>query len=442
MRWACLKIDVLGLGMLTCIRKALELINRRRARADAPPLDLAGIPAEDPGVYDMICEADTVGVFQIESRAQMSMLPRLKPRCFYDLVIEVAIVRPGPIQGNMIHPYLKRRSGLEKTVFPDERVRRVLGKTLGIPLFQEQAMRLSIELAGFSPGEAEQLRRAMAAWRKNESIIAAFQERIVSGIVKNGYSRAFAESCVQQIKGFSEYGFPESHAASFALLVYASAWIKKYHPAEFAAALVNSQPMGFYRPAQIIADAKRHGVTAKPADVNLSQWDCTLEDLPGANPSSAPQLRLGMRLVKHLGKDQAEAITAAVRKRNGVRSVSELWQTVKTAAPSLPASALYALADADAFRSLGLNRRRAIWEIKALPPLPAPLDGAYRDEPVNLPRSQKSKPSFRTTLQPGFPSKPIRYHSCAPNFANFRFIPPPRSGSSPSPLKPPCQWRA
>ncbi|MCA9284017.1 MAG: PHP domain-containing protein, partial [Phycisphaerales bacterium] len=240
------------------------------------PVSLASIPPEDPRVYDMICRADTVGVFQIESRAQMSMLPRLRPRCFYDLVIEVAIVRPGPIQGDMVHPYLRRRDGREPVVFPDDAVRRVLGKTLGVPLFQEQAMSLAIVAAGFTPGEADQLRRAIAAWKSRGNKLAYFGERIVSGMIARGYSSAFAEQCFNQIKGFSGYGFPESHAASFALLVYASAWLKLHHPAAFAAALINSQPMGFYAPAQIVRDAEEHGVTVLPIDVNRSGWDCQM----------------------------------------------------------------------------------------------------------------------------------------------------------------------
>ncbi|MEY4700785.1 MAG: hypothetical protein RL326_972, partial [Pseudomonadota bacterium] len=264
-----LKIDILALGMLTCIRKALDLINQRRDNN----LELHSIPSEDPAVYEMLSRSDSVGVFQVESRAQMSMLPRLKPRCFYDLVIEVAIVRPGPIQGNMVHPFLKRRNGYEKPYYPDARVERILGKTLGVPIFQEQAMRLAITLANFSPGEAEQLRRAMAAWKTHKGVIENFKEKIVKGMLANGYNAEFAETCLNQIKGFSEYGFPESHAASFALLVYASAWIKRHYPAEFACALLNSQPMGFYAPSQIVQDAQRHGVSVHTIDANKSSWD-------------------------------------------------------------------------------------------------------------------------------------------------------------------------
>ncbi|MEX0717389.1 MAG: error-prone DNA polymerase, partial [Planctomycetaceae bacterium] len=295
-----LKVDCLALGMLTAIRKCFELIEAsggrqppgdsrdRRDRqfagdadhqpADAgrSPLTLATVPAEDPATYEMIQRGDTLGVFQIESRAQMAMLPRLKPACFYDLVIEVAIVRPGPIQGDMVHPYLRRRAGQEPVEFPDERIREVLGKTLGVPIFQEQAMRLAVVAAGFTPGEADQLRRAMGAWRKR-GVLDVFRQKLIDGMTGNGYPAEFAERVFQQISGFGEYGFPESHAASFALLVYVSAWLKRHHPAAFAAAILNSQPMGFYAPAQLVADARKHGVEVRPIDVNASEWDCTLE---------------------------------------------------------------------------------------------------------------------------------------------------------------------
>jgi DNA polymerase III alpha subunit len=272
----------------------------------------------------MICRADTIGVFQIESRAQMSMLPRLRPRCYYDLVIEVAIVRPGPIQGDMVHPYLRRRNGEEPVSYPGEAVRKVLAKTLGVPLFQEQAMALAIVAAGFTPGEADELRRAMAAWKRKGNQIEQFGQRLIAGMLERGYERSFAERCFQQIKGFSEYGFPESHAASFALLVYVSAWLKRHHPAAFAAALLNSQPMGFYAPSQIVRDAQEHGVEVRGVDVGLSRWDCTLEERhEGENRSEVsdpsclrasvpPCLRLGMRLVKGLREEDAEAIAGAV----------------------------------------------------------------------------------------------------------------------------------
>lgn len=248
-------------------------------------LQLHTIPPDDPAVYRMMWNADTVGVFQIESRAQMAMLPRLKPNCFYDLVIEVAIVRPGPIQGNMVHPYLKRRNGQEPVTFPSKALEGVLKKTLGVPLFQEQAMKISMVAAGFSADQADKLRRAMAAWRRS-GVLETFHQKIVEGMVGNGYEREFAEQCFLQIKGFGEYGFPESHAASFALLVYVSAWLKRHHPAAFAAALINSQPMGFYQPAQIVRDARDHGVEVRPADINESEWDCTLEEPSPANETN------------------------------------------------------------------------------------------------------------------------------------------------------------
>jgi len=328
-------------------------------------LDMSSIPPEDEATYDMICNADTVGVFQIESRAQMTMLPRLRPRCYYDLVIEVAIVRPGPIVGDMVHPYLKRRNGEEAVTFPDEKVRKVLGRTLGVPLFQEQAMALAIEAAGFTAEEADQLRRAIAAWKSKTKVIFEFGRRIVDGMVARGYHRAFAERCFEQMKGFSEYGFPESHAASFALIVYASAWLKCHHPAAFAAALINSQPMGFYAPAQIVRDAKEHGVEVRPIDVNHSEWDCSLEQ-PLA-PGSAgvrlpgPAMRLGMRLVKGLRKDDAERIAAAVGDRGPFDIIDALWR-----ASGVSVAALRRLASADAFGSMGLDRQNAVWQIRAL----------------------------------------------------------------------------
>jgi error-prone DNA polymerase len=276
-----LKVDCLALGMLTAIRKAFDLIHRHYRR----PLTLATVPPEDPAVYDMICAADTVGVFQIESRAQMSMLPRLRPREFYDLVIEVAIVRPGPIQGDMVHPYLRRRCGEEDVTYPDDRVRQVLEKTMGVPIFQEQAMRLVVVAAGFTPSEADQFRRAMGAWRRR-GVMEQFRQKMMTGMLGNGYSQEFAERVFRQLQGFGEYGFPESHAASFALLVYVSAWIKHHYPDVFCAAIINSQPMGFYAPAQLVADAKRHGVRMLPVDVNASDWDCTLEHSAPSPPGT------------------------------------------------------------------------------------------------------------------------------------------------------------
>ncbi|MBM3519101.1 MAG: DNA polymerase III subunit alpha, partial [Alphaproteobacteria bacterium] len=296
-----LKIDILGLGMLTCVRKAFALIARHHGRE----LDLASVPAEDGAVYDMLCRADSVGVFQVESRAQMSMLPRLRPRTFYDLVIEVAIVRPGPIQGDMVHPYLRRRAGAETVAYPSEELRQVLGKTLGVPLFQEQAMKIAIVAAGFTPEDADRLRRAMATFRRTGQI-HGFRDKFIGGMTARGYPGDFAARCFRQIEGFADYGFPESHAASFALLVYVSAWLKCHYPAAFAAALLNSQPMGFYAPAQIVRDAREHGVAVRPVDVGASDWDCTLE---GEGPGAA--LRLGLRQVKGLAEADAAAIVAA-----------------------------------------------------------------------------------------------------------------------------------
>ena len=289
-----LKVDCLALGMLTAIHRCFDLVQQHAQRQ----LTLASIPAGDDRVYDMICRADTMGVFQIESRAQMSMLPRLKPRCFYDLVIEVAIVRPGPIQGNMVHPYLRRRAGEEPVVYPNEAIRDVLHKTLGVPIFQEQAMRLAVVAAGFTPGEADQLRRAMGAWRR-PGVIDRFRTKLLDGMRARGLTAEFADQVFRQIRGFGEYGFPESHAASFALLVYVSAWLKHYYPAAFAAALINSQPMGFYAPSQLIRDAQQHGVTVLPVDVNASDWDCTLERSPDAPPHHGSRPHCGLLSGRH-----------------------------------------------------------------------------------------------------------------------------------------------
>jgi error-prone DNA polymerase len=332
----------------------------------------------------MICKADTVGVFQIESRAQMSMLPRLRPRTFYDLVIEVAIVRPGPIQGGMVHPYLRRREGKEPVTYPSPEVEGVLGRTLGVPLFQEQAMQLAIVAAGFTPDEADGLRKSMAAWKRKGSGIYQYGQKLMDGMIAKGYPREFAERCFEQIKGFSEYGFPESHAASFALIVYYSAWLKRYHPAAFAAALINSQPMGFYQPAQIVRDAQEHGVEVREVDVNWSGWDCSLEESDGAtdrqgdegepdtsrcsahsSPSLrrfvAPSLRLGTRLVKGLAQEDAERVAAAVQERGPFRDVESLWR-----ASGVSVRGLRCLAQADAFGSMGLTRQQALWQIKPL----------------------------------------------------------------------------
>jgi len=369
-----LKVDVLGLGMLSAIRRALALVDghetcgRRHTReADAEWEDagrafgMADIPPEDPAVYAMIQRADTLGVFQIESRAQMSMLPRLRPENFYDLVIEVAIVRPGPIQGDMVHPYLKRRQGKEPVTYPSEAVREVLERTLGVPIFQEQVIKLAMVAAGFSPGEADRLRRAMAAWRRRGGL-EPYRKKLMSGMRERGYPEAFAERIYRQILGFGEYGFPESHAASFALLVYVSAWIKHYHPAAFCAALINSQPMGFYQPAQLVRDAREHGVAARAVDVNRSGWDCVLEDPDGhtcndgaeAGANPGPALRLGLRLVKGLSQAGAARIVAA----QPFVDVDDLARRAR-----LGRADLGALAAADALVELAGHRHAAAWEV-------------------------------------------------------------------------------
>jgi DNA-directed DNA polymerase III PolC len=369
-----LKVDVLALGMLTAIRKAFDLI----AAHHGTRWTLATLPPEDPAVYDMLCRADSLGVFQVESRAQMNFLPRMRPRTFYDLVIEVAIVRPGPIQGDMVHPYLRRRRGEERVEFPSDALGDVLGKTLGVPLFQEQAMQIAIIGAGFTPEEADRLRRALATFKKTGTI-HTFRERFLAGMARNGYPSEFAERCFSQIEGFGEYGFPESHAASFALLVYASAWLKRHHPAVFAAALLNSQPMGFYAPAQIVRDARAHGVEVRPVCVNASFWDCTLE--PDGRGGLA--LRLGFRQIKAMREDDAGWIAAA--RGNGYRDVESVWRRA-----GVPPRRLAALADADAFASLGIDRRTALWRARAIrgpEPLPlfAGLDGEGPEGPVALP---------------------------------------------------------
>jgi len=354
-----MKVDILALGMLTCIRKALDLI----AQHGGQQYDLATIPREDPTVYAMLQRADSIGIFQVESRAQMNMLPRIKPKCFYDLVIQVAIVRPGPIQGDMVHPYLRRRQGKEKVYFPSpspehgesNELERVLGKTLGVPLFQEQAMRIAIEAAKFTPEEANKLRRAMATFRR-VGTIGLFQKKMIDGMVRRCYEADFAARCFKQIEGFGEYGFPESHAASFALLVYASAWLKCYHPAAFAAGLLNSQPMGFYAPAQIVRDASEHHVEIRAPDVNMSRWDATLEE----KPDNEIALRLGFRQIDGFRENWADNI---ITFRNGFYPSPEMIQR----RADVPKAALVLLAEADAMRSIGLDRREASWHIRRLP---------------------------------------------------------------------------
>ncbi len=368
------KVDILGLGMLSCIRRGFELLARHRGLR----LTLASVPREDPAVYAMLCRGDSVGVFQVESRAQMTMLPRLKPRCFYDLVIEVAIVRPGPIQGDMVHPYLRRREGREVPEYPSPELREVLQDTLGVPLFQEQVMRVAMVAAGFSPAEADELRRAMASFRRNGRV-GEFHQKLVGGMLARGYAEAFAEQVFRQIEGFAEYGFPQSHAAAFAHLVYVSAWLKRHHPAAFAGALLNSQPMGFYAPAQIVRDAREHGVEVRAVDVNASDWDCTLEEAPGGRLA----LRLGLRQVEGLGEAAGRQLVAA-RGNNPYVSPQALWRRA-----GLEARALGALARADAFGSAGLCRREALWAVKALstppPPLFAALEEPFPEPKVVLP---------------------------------------------------------
>ncbi len=358
-----LKVDVLALGMLTAIRKSLAFISDRKGYV----FGVQDIPPEDPTTYSMICKADTTGVFQIESRAQKSMLPRMKPRVFYDLVIEVAIVRPGPIQGGMVHPYLNRREGLEEVTYPSDALKEALGRTLGVPVFQEQVMQIAMLAAGFTAGEADGLRRSMAAWRRKGGL-EKYYTKIVEGMTSRGYELAFAESIFNQIKGFSEYGFPESHAASFALLVYASCWIKCHHPAEFLAAMINSHPLGFYTPSQLVQDAQRHGVVVRPPDVMYSDVDCTLEGLP--HPSA---VRLGLRLVDKLRNDSAQRIVDA-RKNGTFASAEDLARRA-----GLEQHEMKLLAAGDALMSLAGHRRQQVWEAAALRSAPILL----RDAPVN-----------------------------------------------------------
>jgi error-prone DNA polymerase len=358
-----MKVDCLALGMLSCMKRGFDLLREHKG----VDFDLATIPPKDGDTYAMIRRADTIGVFQIESRAQMAMLPRLKPENFYDLVIQVAIVRPGPIQGDMVHPYLRRREDKEAVDYPTPELEKALAKTLGVPLFQEQAMRVAIDCAGFTPGEADQLRRAMATFKFTGGV-SPFREKLVGGMVARGYDLAFAERTFAQLEGFGSYGFPESHAASFALIAYASSWLKCRHPDVFCAALLNAQPMGFYAPAQIVRDARGHGVEVRPVCVNASRWDCTLE--PTQTPGRLA-VRLGLRMVRGLANAQAAAILGA-RADQPFASLNELWRRA-----AAPAAALARLAEADAFRpALGLARREALWAIRALRDAPLPLFAA------------------------------------------------------------------
>jgi error-prone DNA polymerase len=346
-----LKVDVLGLGMLTAIRRSFDLIRNY----DGREYSLATVPAEDPLVYDMICDADTMGVFQIESRAQMAMLPRLKPRCYYDLVIEVAIIRPGPIQGDMVHPYLRRRDGEEAVEYPSDDVRQVLQRTLGVPIFQEQVMQLAVVAAGFTPGEADRLRRAMAAWKRRGGL-GPFEERLINGMRVRGYSEDFARQIFQQILGFGEYGFPESHAASFALLVYVSCWLKCHEPAAFTCALLNSQPMGFYSASQLVQDLRRHGVEVRSADVNRSNWDCSLE--PGGD--RRPALRLGLRQIKGLSETAGQSLVTA-RNAGPYHSIQQLVERTR-----INRRELAALAAAGALLALDGHRHQVRWTVEGV----------------------------------------------------------------------------
>ncbi len=370
-----LKVDILALGMLSMVRRALEMISEKRGE----PFELQDIPPEDAATYAMLCEGDSMGVFQVESRAQMSMLPRLRPRCFYDLVIEVAIVRPGPVQGGMVHPFLRRRQGLEPVTFPSPDVEKALKRTLGVPIFQEQVMQVAMLAAGFSAGEADQLRRAMAAWKRKGGL-EPYHARLVNGMLARGYDQEFAEAIFAQIKGFGDYGFPESHAASFALLVYASAWLRRHEPAVFLAALLNSQPMGFYTPSQLIQDARRRGVQVLPVDVTVSSWDSTLEGDTTAEP-----VRVGMSLISGMREEAAERIQLA----RAVRPFVDVADLARRAA--LDRHDLAVLAHASALRSLAKgHRRNAIWTAAAAVPDKDILRGTERDdEAPALPRASE-----------------------------------------------------
>jgi error-prone DNA polymerase len=401
-----LKVDVLGLGMLSCIRRAIDLVNGYKSKpgtdpnfvdqheqGEYRPLELGSVPSEDSRVYEMISRGDTIGVFQIESRAQMAMLPRLKPQCFYDLVIEVAIVRPGPIMGGMVHPYLRRREGKEPVSYASEDVKRVLERTMGVSIFQEQVMQLAVVAAGFTPGEADQLRRAMASWRRRGGI-EPFRDKLVNGMLERGYEREFAEQIYQQIQGFGEYGFPESHAASFALLVYVSSWLKCHEPAAFAGALLNSQPLGFYSPSSIVQDAKRHGVEVRPVDVTVSEWECTLErreigdrpqfpvraeaHFPPGNCGLSPiSLRLGFNMIKGLKQDSAQRIVQA-RARAPFASTEDLARRAH-----LDKADLSALAAADALASLAGHRRAALWSTLGVDePMRLAMPAAHETSPA------------------------------------------------------------
>ncbi|WP_438381622.1 error-prone DNA polymerase [Asaia sp. BMEF1] len=373
-----MKVDVLGLGMLGCLRRGFDMLQDYRIRH----LEMSSVPPDDPKTYEMICRADTLGTFQIESRAQMSMLPRLKPRRFYDLVVQVAIVRPGPIQGDMVHPYLRRREGIEKVAYPQPALKEILGKTLGVPLFQEQAMQVAIKCAGFTPGEADQLRRSMATFKFTGGV-SHFKTKLIEGMVANHYERDFAERTFRQLEGFGSYGFPESHAASFALIAYVSNYLKCHYPDVFCAALLNSQPMGFYAPAQVVRDAREHGVDVRAIDINASRWDCHLESV---SATRAHAVRLGFRLVKGLSNDHAARLIA--NRFPAYDSLDDVWRRA-----AIPVAALEALAAADAFRSLDLDRRAALWAIKGLADTVLPLFAAA-DRKLNRPGPEVIEPDY------------------------------------------------
>lgn len=435
-----LKVDVLALGMLSALRRTLELAGQRRGQ----PLRLQDIPPSDAPTYDMICDADTVGVFQIESRAQMTMLPRLRPREYYDLVVQVAIVRPGPIQGGMVHPYLRRRQGKEPETYPSEKVRGVLSRTMGVPIFQEQVMQIAVVAAGFTPGESDQLRRSMAAWKRKGGV-DKYRTKLVGGLLAHGYKLDFAEALFRQIEGFGEYGFPESHAASFALLAYASSWLKRHEPEAFLAALLNSQPMGFYAPAQLVQDARRHGVCVLPPDVTVSGWDSALETLPEGHPGarrtahphapatdgSRPAVRLGLSLIQGMREDAARRIEDA----RAAAPFADTGDLARRAA--LTRHDLNALAAGDALRTLAGHRRQASWEAAAsvqsrdllrdaaiqetqAPQLSAPSEGqtvaadyrsvglTLRSHPVALLRPQLAARNFQpASVLNGYPDKRV-----------------------------------
>jgi error-prone DNA polymerase len=433
-----LKVDVLALGMLSALRRTLELAGQRRGQ----PLRLQDIPEGDEPTYDMICEADTIGVFQIESRAQMTMLPRLRPREYYDLVVQVAIVRPGPIQGGMVHPYLRRRQGKEKESYPSDKVKGVLSRTMGVPIFQEQVMQIAVVAAGFSPGDADQLRRSMAAWKRKGGV-DKYRVKLVGGLLAHGYTLEFAEALFRQVEGFGEYGFPESHAASFALLAYASSWLKRHEPEAFLAALLNSQPMGFYAPAQLVQDARRHGVRVLPVDVTVSGWDAALEPAPADAPPRRPHphapspdeirpaVRLGLSLIQGLHQDSARRIEAA-RAEAPFTSTGDLARRA-----ALTRHDLNALAAGDALRTLAGHRRQASWEAAAsvhsrdllrdaaiheteMPQLTAPTENqtvaadyrsvglTLRRHPVELLRPQLAARNFQpASVLNGYPDKRV-----------------------------------